>query len=138
MLDLSLSFAQSMSGLGADFSCLIPPCFINRAKQIMHSNWNQAALTAKESILAGDFGEPFPSVPAMHAPTTNQTTSTSLTPPLTFLEFPIVVEYVNSLLRSFNDLRLFTNTDMYVALAKEFVTNSLEIFVVIFYFIHTY
>lgn len=105
VFELSSSFAASLARVGSDFRPLLPPIFVQRVRELMIAQWEPAALTFHDLAAIGNWGESLSN--ASLSSSAKPTTTDDSTPPMAFLAFPIVVDFVNSMLRSFNDLRSF-------------------------------
>jgi hypothetical protein len=117
--ELTASFAARLGRVGADFAALVPPVFAFRAADLMMQQWQPACAQAQEAVAQGDWGEALPSVSASAAGKRED----ELLPPAQLLQFPVVVDLVNALLRSFNELRAFACFETQADLARDLLSQ---------------
>lgn len=131
VLTRSMYFGTSLAKVGADFRPLLTPIFVKRLCSIMRDYyWIPAFKAAKKDLESGNWGESLPLATASTIVANSSINSNSnnnskaqqdgeldvltkaskkivdqFKPPIELLEFPVLAELTNTLLRSFNELR---------------------------------
>lgn len=115
--ELCSSFASGLGRIGADFRSVVQRVFLARAMEISKSAWTSAGSHAMQSLAKGEFGTQ-PILPAAAAGAGGD----ELAPSVVLLQCPVLVDFCNSMLRSFNDLRSFACLNLVGELAVELVS----------------